>query len=141
MVLTRSKTVFSSWKNGVFYTLFISVLCTGCSGGGEKLPELATVKGVVTLNGKPLENVSVVFRPEAEGGSSRGTTDAAGKFSLMYNRDAAGAILGKHSVRFMILDADADSNMIPKKYSGEKAGLSAEVTKDGPNDFTFDLTK
>lgn len=124
----------------VLSTLFIYILCTGCSGGGEKLPELATVKGVVTLDGKPLENVSVVFRPEAEGGSSRGTTDAEGNFSLMYNRDAAGAILGKHSVRFKILDADTDSGMIPNKYSGEKASLSAEVTKDGPNEFAFALS-
>ncbi len=141
MMLKRSKRNLFSWNRGIFYTLCIGVVCTGCFGGGEKLPELATVTGVVTLDGKPLKNVSVVFRPEAEGGASRGTTDDAGKFALMYNRDAAGAILGTHSVRFRILDADADANLIPKKYRGDKAGLPAEVTKDGPNEFTFDLTR
>ena len=112
---------------------------TGCSGSGEPLPELAQVTGTVTLDGKPIENVSVIFQPEtADVGSSRGTTDAEGKFSLMYNQDAGGAVPGKHAVRFNVMEADA-TGLLPDKYTRNNSGLSADVTQDGTNDFKFEL--
>jgi hypothetical protein len=41
------------------------VLCaTGCGPNG---PGIATVEGVVTMDGEPLENASIVFTPAAGG--------------------------------------------------------------------------
>ena len=112
-------------------------LIVGCSGGGQPLAE---VTGTVTLDGKPVENISVVFQPEApDQATSRGTSNAEGKFSLMYNRDAAGAVPGKHKVRFAVMDADA-TGLLPEKYTNTaKSGMTADVKQEGPNEFQFDL--
>ncbi|WP_417385160.1 DUF6795 domain-containing protein [Gimesia sp.] len=120
-------------------SLFCMVLISGCSGGGEPLPELTDVTGTVTLDGKPLENISVIFQPEAaDQASSRGTTDAEGKFKLMYNQDAAGAVSGKHKVRFAVMDADS-TGLLPEKYTRSSSGETADVTLAGSNNFQFDL--
>lgn len=122
-----------------FCSLFLGLIA-GCSGGGEPLPELAEVTGTVTLDGKPVENISVVFQPEApDQATSRGTSNAEGKFSLMYNQDAAGAVPGKHKVRFAVMDADA-TGLLPEKYTNAaKSGMTADVKQEGPNEFQFDL--
>ncbi|TWT33248.1 DUF4198 domain-containing protein [Blastopirellula retiformator] len=113
-------------------------LAGGC-GPAANHPELAPVTGVVTVNGKPVENVTVVFTPATEGRVSRGGTDAEGKFTLRYAGDADGAVLGQHAVTFMVIDADAPANVLPRKYADQTASIPAEVTKAGPNEYTFDL--
>lgn len=125
---------------GIACVLLGTLLLAGCSGSDDSLPELAQAKGVVMIDGTPLGNVSVAFRPELTGGTSRGTTDDLGQFSLMYDQNVPGVVPGKHIVHFSILDADADTEIIPKKYRSDGVGFTAEVTKEGPNDFTFDLT-
>ena len=120
-------------------SLICMVLIAGCSGGGEPLPELTEVTGTVTLDGKPLENISVIFQPEAaDQASSRGTTNAEGKFKLMYNQDASGAVSGKHKVRFAVMDADS-TGLLPEKYTRTNSVETADVTKVGPNNFQFEL--
>ncbi|WP_417379668.1 DUF6795 domain-containing protein [Gimesia sp.] len=112
---------------------------SGCSGSGESLPELMEVTGTVTLDGKPVENISVIFQPEStDQASSRGTTDAEGKFSLMYNQDASGAVPGMHKVRFAVMDADS-TGLLPEKYTRANTGEMANVKSAGPNDFQFAL--
>ena len=71
----------------------------GCGGG----PEYADVDGTVTLDGKPLPDVEVVFMPNPGPGSSAGAarclTDAAGRYRLRTQRaERAGAVVGKHVV-------------------------------------------
>lgn len=82
-------------------TLFaVSALCCGCSPG--RLTE--RVEGIVTLDGKPLADIRVLFQPqEAEhrecGIGSYGLTDDQGHFVLrMSDNDALGAVVGLHSV-------------------------------------------
>ena len=60
--------------------LTLMVVC-GCGGGIQTEP----VTGVVTMDGKPLPGVRVIFSP-AEGGraNSVGTTDTEGAYSLVY---------------------------------------------------------
>ncbi|QDT94027.1 DUF6795 domain-containing protein [Gimesia algae] len=119
--------------------VFLFVSISGCSGGGETLPELTEVTGTVTLDGKPVENISVIFQPEvAEQATSRGTTNAEGKFSLMYNQDASGAVPGIHKVRFAVMDADS-TGLLPDKYTRPNTGETANVKAEGSNDFQFEL--
>jgi len=71
----------------------------GCSRG----PEFAEVEGTVTLDGKPLDNVEVVFLPDAEkgnhGASSSAYTAATGHYRLHCEKaDKNGAVLGLHRV-------------------------------------------
>jgi hypothetical protein len=57
------KTTMSKVWLIIFGTVAAAVL--GCSG--RDLPELGTVKGKVTMAGKPMPNVSVQFHPESGG--------------------------------------------------------------------------
>ncbi len=124
---------------------------TGCGGGD--LPELGTVHGKVTLDGKPVVGARVVFQPE-EGRPSTGVTDAEGNYELYYTVDVKGAIVGRHTVRIYSGDAGgeeeaeepapaSDANAppptkIPEKY-GDNSTLSFEV-KSGDNTIDIELT-
>jgi hypothetical protein len=79
----------------------------GCGRG----PERAEVEGVVTLDGKPLGNVEVVFLPDPERGSTgpraAALTDAQGRYHLRSDRGEEGAAVGKY--RVLIVDNAARS--------------------------------
>ena len=75
----------------------------GCGPGG---PELGTVTGKVTLDGKPVTNGLVTFTPEAKGGASIGKTDANGQYELLY-LDRKGALLGQHKITVTTLQEAA----------------------------------
>ena len=125
---------------GLLCLLVMSVL--GCGGGGaDDQPDLGLVTGTVTLDGKPLAGVEVLFLPTG-GRPSQGNTDDAGKYELAYTRDANGAVLGKHTVQIStVFDPDAppsDSAVkVPEQY-GEQSTLTAEVVA-GENTFDFKL--
>jgi hypothetical protein len=77
------------------------VTLSGCATG----PLVAEVEGTVTLDGKPLPGVQVVFAPEVskeeDGRTSSAVTDDQGRFvlSLVDAKQARpGAIVGKHKV-------------------------------------------
>ena len=55
-------------------------LVTGCSSSG---PEIASVSGRITMDGKPLANATVVFIPE-NGRPAGARTDADGKYVLNF---------------------------------------------------------
>ncbi len=63
----------------------------GCGG------KPATVSGVVTLDGKPLERGSVGFTPVAGGMRAAGVIDSEGNYTLSTNRDA-GLEIGEYAV-------------------------------------------
>jgi hypothetical protein len=83
----------------------------GCGRGNY--PEVATVTGVVLLDGKPLEGAEVTFAP-LEGRSSTGLTDHTGKYSLSYTKKVRGAVLGQHTVK--ISKVVQDFSKSPTKY-------------------------
>lgn len=75
----------------------------------EALPDLGYPSGVVTQNGAPLAGVVVRFSPigsgdDFEGGSSQAFTDATGAYTLMYNSENEGAVLGAHRVLIETID-------------------------------------
>jgi len=67
----------------------LAIVC--CSGCGEPGPALGTVKGQVTLDGKPLSKVAVAFMPAGTGGTTSAITDASGNYELS-------AVVGKCKV-------------------------------------------
>ena len=76
----------------------VSTLC-GCGGGSPgDAPDLGQVKGVVTLDGKPVAGATINFTPEGGGASSTAVTDEQGNYELRYIRDEMGAKVGKHRV-------------------------------------------
>ena len=117
------------------------VLClAGC--GGPEHPPVGSVSGVITLDGQPLADATVMFQP-ADGRPSQGVTDKAGKYSLTYLDGVPGAKLGTNTViiRTEIPGEDGQppiaKEKLPKKYHAESE-LRAEV-KSGSNTFNFDL--
>ncbi|WP_278471070.1 carboxypeptidase regulatory-like domain-containing protein [Gimesia maris] len=127
--------------------LMLSLILAGCSGKSDNLPELAEVTGQVTLDGNPLPDAIIDFYPQGtqqkkQSRASTAATDGEGKYSLMYNNNTAGAILGDHLVRISKTEGGAEvagPEMLPKKYN-ETSTLKATVTKDGPNTINFELT-
>ena len=83
--------------------VFVGAACLLLGGCSESL-EFGQVTGTVTLNGKPLNDVLVMFLPEPRedgtGAHSESVTDSSGKFELIYSADAEtpGAVVGPHRV-------------------------------------------
>jgi hypothetical protein len=86
------------WKRFTFVPFL--ALVAGCDSGDRFAP----VSGRVTLNGKPLANVTVSFQPIAPEGTrnagpgSTGKTNANGEYTLVGGKGEDGAWVGKHRV-------------------------------------------
>lgn len=123
------------------------------SGCGSTGPELADVKGTVTLDGRPLHGATITFRPQGEKGTaSYGGTNKDGVYTLMFTRDKNGAMPGEYFVdvetqkpsKSELADNKAQGLPepppfvpIPKKYRGAEQ-LKATV-KSGSNTIDFPL--
>ena len=129
-----------------YLTLAAALLtCFGNLGcGGDEVadaPDTVTVKGTVTLDGKPLAAGEVIFTSDAdEEQSSNGAGEIKdGKFTFEMT-------VGKKNVKIISMKkgekdetgAGLEENIIPAKYN-EETTLTAEVTKDGKNEFPFKL--
>lgn len=95
------------------------VLFTGCDSG---TPKTVPVSGTVTLKGKPVEGVTVIFsRGQSAIGSGEvavGKTDANGKFELTSHfgpqASAPGAVAGDYKVT--LSKSIPPPNVDPEKY-------------------------
>src|SRR5262249_34893691 len=80
----------------------LTLLSALCVAGCSREPERGPVSGVVTLDGKPLPNVMVVFVPDAERGTpgqrSVARTDKDGRYVAFTDKDQEGASVGVHRV-------------------------------------------
>lgn len=108
----------------------VAPLVAGCE------TRYATVKGRVTLDGRPLKGATVGFYPD-QGRGSHGETDADGRYELRYTTKKAGVPPGNCVVRITTADANTPEKL-PARYH-EKSELAEEV-KPGDNVFDFDLT-
>jgi len=92
--LFRQRTVgwALAWKP---FLVLVAATLVGCGGAG-----LAPVSGTVTMDGSPLEGATVTFHPQpgvkSNGGS--GTSDAAGKFTVLTPQGKRGIIPGDYSI-------------------------------------------
>jgi hypothetical protein len=134
----------------------LAVLSAGC---GSEFPT-ARVSGRVTLNGKPVDQVEVMFSPVATEGKinsgvgSYGVTDSDGRYTLILigTKDTKGAVIGKHKVRIDNHSPPGDPSddrpqkrpkpavLIPAKYHHLNPILEFEVTSGGSDKADFDLT-
>lgn len=112
----------------------------GCSDSN-----LGQVSGRITFDGKPLENAMVTFTPVAGGRPASARTDSTGQYELVYSRDAAGAMLGQHTVTISSFAEDVAEDgtvkVTPEKIPVEYnlgTTLKADV-QGGSNEFNFDL--
>lgn len=138
----------------------------GCGQGAKDGLTIARVKGVVTLDGIPLEKARVDFVPvpdsdqadsdAAESNSAKkkrkvrpsasfAITDENGEFELKYDSNRLGAVLGEHTVRIHtafvdpeIIDLkEASREKVPREYlTGSKLSF---VVDSGDNWAEFEL--
>ncbi|WP_417378405.1 carboxypeptidase regulatory-like domain-containing protein [Gimesia sp.] len=128
---------------------------TSCSQGPTDTPPLAPVKGVVTLDGKPLTTGTIQFTPDKDRGTTGrmalGGIKEDGTFELMTIKKGDGAQVGHHLVSIECYESSAfDPNqpvnqtpksLIPNRYTDpKKSELTAQVQAGEENNFTFQLT-
>ncbi len=139
------------YKSTIAIFLLLGLSASGC---GSDAPDLAPAGGTVTHDGAPLANADVLFISEAGGPAAVGRTGADGKFQLTTG-GRPGAVLGRHKVAVQAEEESSEGksiveggefigerkSRIPVTYGNyEMSGLTADVTADGDNNFTFDLT-
>lgn len=103
-------------------------------------PNVAPVRGRVTLNGKPLPKAEVKFE-SLSSRASHGMTDADGRYEMAYDQFTKGAFLGSHRIRITMHFMPMDSvrpKPLPERYN-KKTELKVQV-RPGDNVFNFDLT-
>jgi hypothetical protein len=125
-------------------SILLVLLLLGCSSG-PKLPPLAPVSGVVTINGAPVPRGTVQFVPEGGGPTATGEIGADGGYTLK-TAGVDGAMVGTHLVKVDARDVpkgDWDTlpkYLTPKKYASEKAsGLKFEVKAGQSNKIDLPL--
>lgn len=131
--------------SGWLWALVVLPLLCGC--GKSDKPETGEVTGVVTLGGEPLADARVVFTPVEGGQSSEATTDAQGRYTLVYRGDELGAKVGSHTVSVSTFEEqyrDDDGKfiggrdeLVPPQYN-ENTTLTVEV-EPGENDIPLKL--
>lgn len=141
--------------------LVFTVCIVGCAGPSvdPNRPKTYPVSGVVTHNGQPVEDATVMFIASGTGGRGAvGKTDASGKFSLTTFEAGNGALPGSYRVavsKTVLEGAPAEEgpgdgtnepfsgtakDLLPAKYKdANKSGLTADVAEKDDNTFTFEL--
>ncbi|QDT64499.1 hypothetical protein V22_17330 [Calycomorphotria hydatis] len=143
----------------------LSIFITGCWSSEDQWtknrPPVYKTSGVVLMDGEPLTEAIVVFKPENGENWGTGLTDAGGNFRLTTFEDFDGVIADNFTVTIEKsewvpvqaqtvdptggLDPEPGGNgqvkknlLSPKKYTDfETSGFTAVVTPDGPNQFEF----
>lgn len=127
----------------------VFAVLAGCGPGG---PRLVPVTGTVTLDGKPVADAGVMFKPSGNLPPATANTDAQGHFSLV-TLNRPGAVLGEHQVSIVKQETTGVGDfgavgpggvkttwLVPQKYSiPESSGLKAAVTADQRH-FDFSLS-
>ena len=145
-------------KVRVAWLVVMFLVAGGCGGGN--LPRTVPARGVVTLDGKPVEAAQVVLVPDPQAPGALGgfgASDASGRFSLRAFDAKDGVIPGAYKVQIsktlqIKLEGPAPASLdggdnvkyefgVPGKYTGvETSGLTCKIPDNGATDLKFDLS-
>ncbi|MDR2345440.1 MAG: Ig-like domain-containing protein [Planctomycetaceae bacterium] len=137
----------------VIFSLFTICNLVGCGSElSRKYAELnlATVTGIITFDGRPLENAQIQF-VQNDGFFSYGVTDSNGHYQMQFDSKHKGVKAGKHTVKiWMTMSGPGfeqllpdnfkknDNEIIPIQYNHDSI-LSADVEAGKTQSFDFDL--
>ena len=132
----------------------ISLLAFSCIAGcesGPNLPKTVPVEGIVTLDGTPVADSTVVFIADQGTYNATGNTDANGHFEMSAFPEKQGAVPGSYKVEITktIVEnkgskgGEAVVNLkygLPSKYATfSTSGLKYTVPESGSKDANFEL--
>lgn len=121
-------------------------------------PPTYAAGGTLLVDGKPMEGVKVQFElPTGQDGRPMvafGYTDSRGRFRLQTFRDGDGAVEGQQGVMVERVTTETlpkppgaevaptrEVSHLPERYRYAKtSGLTATVSADGRNEFSFSIT-
>ena len=146
------KTASNLFSHGLLL-IAAALICfsTGC--GKDYGVELHPATGTVTMDGQPLPDATIEFRPIRSGAGQQsaprgaiGFTNELGEYKLLF-RDTQGCPAGDFKVIISTYSeptgADPDDRgnpeTVPDQYRAAKSSLKATITEDGDNAFNFDL--
>lgn len=133
----------------------VLILLAGCSGDDkwkQDRPKTVPAEGTITLNGKPLEDATIVLTSDSNGCS--GKSDKEGKFKLEAFSPDPGAVPGSYKVMITKAEypltpdpSEKETNkpiyaklLVPKKYtSPETSGLTVDIPETGKTDIKLEL--
>lgn len=141
----------------------VVLLFSGC--GGREYPPTYETSGAITLDGAPVEGVTVSFLPQDGQQPANGKTDSNGRYRLTSFTRNDGAMAGGFAVVMMKFpkievvttptgtpwdpdnetdeynpDDGEEENELPEKYADSKtSGMTATVVADSLNTFDFKL--
>jgi hypothetical protein len=131
--------MYKTFPNSVPFFLFAIGLCCGIVGCGPRGPNTQYTSGVVTLDGKPMGEVSVNFVPESgeEAIFASAATDAEGKFVFTATQGGkyeAGTPVGKYKIVLIKKHATFARPAIVKDGK-------VVATPRGPQRFTYEIPR
>lgn len=140
---------------GLLVGVAVCLAALGCKrSAGPPQVEKLPVKGVVTLDGKPLAGARVVFQPNDPGGTAVGRTNESGAYELEAMSGQSAALQGECKVTIsLMLKPDGSppgpneapmavgaQESLPKKYSFPGSTTLKADVPGGGGTFDFPLT-
>lgn len=135
--------------------LFMALGLLGCGSSGPvaEIEKTVSAGGVLTFQGKPLENYRIIFHPTDKKRPASARTDAEGKFRLGTNKPGDGAPAGKHRVTVSYVGPEVDPTpgnemqeippakvVIPVKYGSlDSSDITSEIPAGGDTNLKIDL--
>jgi hypothetical protein len=129
--------------NSICVVLALGV-CVGCNGGADNF----SVEGKVTLDGRPLQQVHLIFYPlEADPANPVrfiGLTDANGRFVMRSDEGKSdGMPAGKYRVTLMTavagIDADETTPLPAERVPAKYRNQEFDVPAGGTTEANFEL--
>ncbi len=108
--------------------LFASAACaclvlSGC--GGTSLGTVP-VQGTVTIDGNPVEGVTIVFNPDDAGGrAASGRTDASGNYTLTTEINGDGALPGGYKITVSKVEVEEDDTLPEQVDPNDEGSMDA----------------
>ena len=108
---------------------FVLPFFSGC-GERSKL-DVTAVTGTVTVDGRPMEGINIIFHPSDSGEiAAFGSTDAQGKYKLSSPSApvGSGAVAGEYIPTFSKMEAEQRPEMPPEEQWAKYGDTPAKVT-------------
>lgn len=121
--------------------MLIPLACVACQSG-PAAPKKYNVSGTVTLDGQPLSEDGTIYFKTIATGDLDAIEIKGGKFSgstLPGDRRVEIVCYRIKMADFNGMKGEVKESLLPPRYNTDST-LTAKVTPEGPNQFTFELT-